>query len=440
MSMTVEETITALEHALWVIDNAYIVDLPPVDDRGQIDTAFTPAEPRQVSVVLEQAIRPSPRGVSRVGLTVRLWLALLILAAHSGRATVKQMHSIATGSLPREIKGQLGILTKDERTGKVRELTSKQLYDMGGKINQHLDVDPSRTDLTEDDRQERLALLSALTDALVQATHVLPHEGSSYAVDESGVWAWVKGRRKPSDLPETDPADEDAGLAAEAREKAELGLLTEPDEVEDVLQDEDTALEKGAGDHRSSDDVASTEAMSGETGAKVKRAPLVCWWASWGVKTHKSGKRSSYYGYALHALIRVPDVIKGGGKGARTNPYAEPLLIEAFELTSASTDVVDITLSMIAKTIARGHRVVDLLGDRHYSYKKFERWASKLWAMGVRPVLDLRKNDHGGVDYNGAQIIAGTPPLRRTREPGPPGATRPGCRQGRVRAVRDAGH
>jgi hypothetical protein len=131
--------------------------------------------------------------------------------------------------------------------------------------------------------------------------------------------------------------------------------------------------------------------------------------AKWGVKTHKTGKRSSYYGYALHVLVRVPDVIKGGGKGARTEALAEPLLIEQMALTSASTDIVDVTLGMIEKVLARGHKVVDLIGDRHYSYKKFDRWLSKLWALGVRQVHDLRQDDHGVVDYNGAQIIAGTP-------------------------------
>lgn len=407
MTMTVEETLTALEYALWVVDHAQIIDLPPMDDEGQTDPHFQARPPKPVTVVLEKAIGPSPRGVARVGLTVRLWLALLIVAAHSGHATIKRMHSIATGGLPREIKWELGILTGDANTGAVRELTSKQLYDMGAKITQHLDVDPARDDLTEEDRQERLALLGAVTDALVQATHALPHEATSYAVDESGVWAWVKGRKKPSDMPDIDPADEDAAMAADAREKAATGQLPDVEEPDDLPCDEDLATEPETQAHAVAEVTLTPEATSADT--KPKRAPLVCWWANWGVKTHKSGRRSSYYGYALHALIRVPDVIKGGGKGPRTNPYAEPLLIEAFELTSASTDIVDVTLNMIKKTLARGHLVVDLLGDRHYSYKKFERWAAKLWALGVRPVLDLRKDDHGAVDYNGAQIIAGTP-------------------------------
>jgi hypothetical protein len=156
---------------------------------------------------------------------------------------------------------------------------------------------------------------------------------------------------------------------------------------------------------------------------KRRRGPRACWFAGWGVKTHKSGKRSSYFGYALHALIRVPDVVKGDGKEPRTDLHAEPRLIEDVALTPASTDVVDVTLELVTNTIGRGHPVRDLLGDRHYSYKQFDRWAHRLWWLGVRPVLDLRQNDLGAVDFDGAIILAGTPhcgvpeALRRLERP-----------------------
>lgn len=124
--------------------------------------------------------------------------------------------------------------------------------------------------------------------------------------------------------------------------------------------------------------------------------------ARWGVKTHKDGGRSSYYGYALHALVRVPDVVSGV-----TDASLEPLLVERFRLTAASTDCVDVTVGMIKDILADGTAVRDLLADRHYSYKKFQRWAMPLWQLGLRPVHDLRKDDHGATDYKGAKIIAG---------------------------------
>ncbi len=53
--------------------------------------------------------------------------------------------------------------------------------------------------------------------------------------------------------------------------------------------------------------------------------------------------------------------------------------------------------------------VSEEVGDRHYSYKAFDRWAAVLWRIFVRPVADLRANDHGATYFEGAQIIAGTP-------------------------------
>lgn len=138
--------------------------------------------------------------------------------------------------------------------------------------------------------------------------------------------------------------------------------------------------------------------------------------ASWGAKTHKSGRIAGYFGYALHILIRVPDLIAdlpalrvNGVKVTPPDALASPHLIEEFEVTPASTDVVNVTLGMVRRVFAKGHAVRDFLGDRHYSYKGFERWARVLWTMGVRPVLDMRKDNHGAFDFNGSTVIDGTP-------------------------------
>jgi hypothetical protein len=104
MSTTVEETITALEHALWVIDHA-VISAPPTAGDDTTPLAGEPDATRKATEVLQEAIRPSRRGVARVGLTVRLWLALLIVAAMSGRATVARMHKIATGTCPARCSG-----------------------------------------------------------------------------------------------------------------------------------------------------------------------------------------------------------------------------------------------------------------------------------------------------------------------------------------------
>jgi hypothetical protein len=133
-----------------------------------------------------------------------------------------------------------------------------------------------------------------------------------------------------------------------------------------------------------------------------------CTFAHWGQKTHKSGRVTGYYGYALHALIRVPDLLKDQ-RGPFTDKLAGPLLVQEFALTPASTDIVDVTLTMVDRVIATGKKIRDLLGDRHYSYKSYDRWIAKLWRLGIRPVMDMRADGHGAFDYNGAMIIDGTP-------------------------------
>jgi hypothetical protein len=292
MSMTVEQIITGLERALWIVDHAVIADRPSVDTFGRVGPDHRPSAPQPVAEVLERHIRPTKRGVRRVGLTPRLWLALLILAAYDGHATIARMYSLATGNLPREMKWQLGILTNDPKSGRVRELTAKQLYVMAEKITEHLDLDPNRTirgnpaPLSRQQREEREAVVSAIQDALIEATHVLPHSWGSYAVDESGVWAWVKGKRRDAGLPPQHPADEDS--PTKPAETAERKVLIDAWETGEVpIPDEDLTQ---AASHASSEERDSAVTVHQDPAAcddaekNRKRAPLVCWMANWGVR------------------------------------------------------------------------------------------------------------------------------------------------------------
>jgi hypothetical protein len=414
--MKVEETLTVLARMLWVVDNAVVAPLPEVDDRGAVAPfAADAAAARPVIEVLEAVLRPSNRGVQKVGLTLRVWMALLFLAAYRGRATVAEMHAIATGELPRELQWDLGILTCNcpgaicnpasvDNHG--RELTERQLYRVSETITKQLD--PDAAGISAHDRASRLATLEAVQDAFLQVTLIFPQQGSSLAVDESGIWSWYKGRRKPSDMPDVDPTDEDAnargeknlfsrrkGLRQDAKPRPAADVVADPvdedadffDEIPDEDRPEAAHPPAERADSRAdADDAANDEPAAGEEGNS--RPKRICSFSHWGVKTHKNGKRSSYFGYALHALIRVPDV-----KGGKSNTADEPLLIQQFALTAASTDVVDVTITLVKKIIAAGGVVQDLIGDRHYSYKKFIRWALPLWKLGVKPVLDLRKNE-----------------------------------------------
>jgi hypothetical protein len=87
--------------------------------------------------VLAEAIRVSQRGVSRRGLSVRLWLALEIAAALDGSVTTAAMLDLATGQLPRDLQWEMQILVADGKSGNVRTLTAKQLYNLGELITKH---------------------------------------------------------------------------------------------------------------------------------------------------------------------------------------------------------------------------------------------------------------------------------------------------------------
>ena len=70
--------------------------------------------------------------------------------------------------------------------------------------------------------------------------------------------------------------------------------------------------------------------------------------------------------------------------------------------------MVDVSLDLIDKVRER-RPVGDLLADRHYSYKEWSRWAHQLWLRGVRPVVDLRADEHGFRPYDGTKVAASWP-------------------------------
>ncbi|SMC38927.1 hypothetical protein [Janibacter indicus] len=379
------QTIEALLTHLQRIE--YIVDAAVIDD---------PEDPnQQVSVVelLERFERTSNRGRRKQGATVRLFLILMLLCCrfHTKTLQIRAMHQLAVGNLPRDLQWRLGIITLDGQ-GKARMLSEKQLNTIAQNLNANLD--PQSAD-SEEAREYRRRNLAAIRDALITATHVVPRQGTSYAVDETGVWSWSLSQRKPTYKAEAEIIDED---------EADLATTTD---CEGHDQDQESAF------------VASDERCS-----NVRREAKQCNFAAWGSKTHKNGGSSSFYGYGLHALVRVPDVIKRGGK-AIADPHLEPLLVEQIALTPASTDIVDPTLDMIHRTLGRGLVIGDLIGDRHYSYKKYERWALPLAKLGIRQVLDMRARDHGPKDYKGAVILDGTPHCPMTPQ-GLRGLERPG--------------
>jgi hypothetical protein len=122
--------------------------------------------------------------------------------------------------------------------------------------------------------------------------------------------------------------------------------------------------------------------------------------AAWGVKTHKSGRTETYFGYELHAVVRVGPL---GADGSNT-----PCLAERITVVPASTSPTRPVLAALARMIDGGTTVKDVVADRGYTYKN--DWAPGLHALGIDPVADLHANQYGPRGtHAGARIVAGTP-------------------------------
>ncbi len=121
--------------------------------------------------------------------------------------------------------------------------------------------------------------------------------------------------------------------------------------------------------------------------------------AAWGVKTSKSGKQERYFGYELHAVVRV---------GRLNDDRPVPCLAERIVVTPASTNCAEAVLPAIARMREDGLRLREVIADRGYTYKT--GWSRGLRALDVDSVLDLHPTQLGARgSHAGARFIAGVP-------------------------------
>jgi hypothetical protein len=122
--------------------------------------------------------------------------------------------------------------------------------------------------------------------------------------------------------------------------------------------------------------------------------------ASWGVKTHKSGREESYFGYELHAIVRTNPM---GTPGSGTPCVAERIVVRPAS-TNATADV----LAALRRMQQADLRVRDVVADRGYSYKT--DWTPGLIALGLDPIHDLHANQYGARGtHAGARIVTAVP-------------------------------
>lgn len=123
-----------------------------------------------------------------------------------------------------------------------------------------------------------------------------------------------------------------------------------------------------------------------------------------GGKTRKDGTHERFFGYHIHACVNVPH---GSEPSA-----AAPRLVTRVEVTPASTDVVDVTLSLIDRMDGEDNaydRPKSIIVDSHYHYKETTRWRDELHDRDVHQVHTLRSDEQGFTEQDHVRWAAGWP-------------------------------
>ena len=296
-------------------------------------------------------LSPPKRG-RRPSYNTRAFLVGALLAVQwKGSLVVRDIHRVLVGRLPLDTQRELSIRSTGPDGTDVL-LSEQHLYRILTAMGRYLEFGTgSLPDLSDTEREARRSAVLGLLHSLLAVT--LPESAStSRAIDGTGIWSYGKQPRKaPSGLLKLDASGEELTQVNPAAN-------TDTDAVVSVAFDPD---------------------------------------AGHGVKTRKDGGRETYYGYQLHALVRVPDY--SGQDGFIP-------LFETFELSPAQLDIVDPSLGLIDRSVAMGNTVTDLLADRHYSYKTADRWFYELMDRDVRQHVDLHPNDQGFRNYEGMKMAA----------------------------------
>lgn len=343
---------------------------------------------------LDELLYPNAQG--RRGLPTRTFLIGGLLTIQLERSMrYRDIYHVLTRRLPPEAMLDLGVaeMLVDDSGQRIARttLSEHRVYAYSRRLR---DMVGGQGPITDEVRALLLDVVHRIIDAGLPSR---PAGSTGYALDESGMWAYSRGLF-PGTL-EDEPVDPDDQVPG----------------LEELLDEEvETPTDNDAGQPE-----AATFTSPSSRPSSVDPD------AAAGGKTAKNGKKETYFGYGLQGLIRAPALGLDG--------ESEPLLIERLDLTPASTDIVAPSLAMIDALLSKPNgRIEELLVDRHYSYKKVDRWYTELVARGIRQVLDLHPNDHGFRPVDGMRVAAGWPHCPATPDhlgtivrPSPPGSKPP---------------
>ena len=293
-------------------------------------------------------------------------LGMFISARQSGKTHTRLMQKVLTEQIPVEQQFIWGIRRRldEDREWIVSEADLQNVSRRFKYAVSYMSDIPARFEGDSVEALRRKRVLEELMDLLVDSTLIPRPPGScDYAIDESGIWANERSHRRL------------------------------PNDSQDIVEghEEDTPAPDLPEDSR---DPAVQQPSTRRRPRRLKSDARI------GVKTSKEGGRSYYFGYGLHALVRVP---AESTKGIRP----EPPLAERVRLTPAGTDVVTVSLGLIDSLRNKGQKIRHLLADRHYSFKRIDRWLYQLIARGIEQVVQLRETDHRFEEWDGMLFTAG---------------------------------
>lgn len=294
--------------------------------------------------IFDAALRTDRRGRKRHTGTRLFLIGALLTVQHRREITSVGIHKVLTTQISHDMQFALGV--RYWHNEEVRTIPKSKIDYLVKTMAKKLDWSrESQPELSDDERDRRRAAVNDICDRLLDAT-LIESDSTMRAIDGSGTWAWSRGSKIGKQQTTNDDPDYSTPSALAA-------------ERDPMAHDTD---------------------------------------AAYGVKTKKDGRSEWYFGYELHASVRVP-----------AGPDTRPVQVERFQLTPAGDDLVKSTLPLIDRARAAGHTITDVIVDRHYSYKNVQAWARPLRERGINQHLDLRANEQGFRDHEGVKIAAAWP-------------------------------
>ncbi|WP_395153816.1 hypothetical protein [Ilumatobacter sp.] len=336
--------------------------------------------------ILVRGYRRTNRGrPTRVDVIRLLLIGLYLSISHRGNGTIRSAHRMLTEEISVDEQIRLGVTELVDGVRKVL-ITETDFYSTEKKMCKALAyTTTSAPEIDDETRAHRHNAIREYCDSLMDVSSSGP-KSTSVAIDATGIWSWGRRGKDLSELAEN------LGVP--------VGKPDTPDDPAPVCKPIPTEVTNDTNDATASLVTGSNNSVSGATTAGTveldveKRRDVD---AGVGVKTKKSGGDEVFFGYHEHTMVAVADFSE--------KKDSVPPLITRFELTSANSDVVNVTLNLLERS---PKPITDIVVDRHYSYKTVARWKKQLEILGINQHLDLRITEHGFAESDRLRWAAGS--------------------------------